>query len=160
MVEKRYNYQLMSETFKLYRLQQTDSQMDRIRARLQEIETALSNDEALRQAEGKVAQVAQVLQEKKKTLQRAEQIVSDQRRKIELTETALYGGKVRNPKELQDLQKESASLKRYLVVLEDNLLEAMMALEEAELEEQSASAALAITRSEFEQQNKIGRAHV
>ena len=143
----------MSETFKLYRLQQTDSQIDRIRARLQEIEKTLRNDETLRQAEGKVAQAAQELQDKKKALQRTEQIVSDQRRKIELTEAALYGGKVRNPKELQDLQKESASLKRYLTVLEDNQLEAMLALEEAEAAEKAASVILETSRGDFQQQH-------
>ncbi len=55
-----------------------------------------------------------------------------QKVKIEQTEATLYGGKVRNPKELQDLQNEAAALKRYLAVLEDRQLEQMIALEDVE----------------------------
>jgi len=39
---------------------------------------------------------------------------------------------VRNPKELQDLQEEAASLRRYLAVLEDRQLQAMMQSEDGE----------------------------
>jgi predicted nucleic acid-binding Zn-ribbon protein len=71
-------------------------------------------------------------------MQRAENEVKAQRLKIEQTESTLYGGKVRNPKELQDLQNETAALKRYLGTLEDRQLEQMIAYEEAEGEYQLA----------------------
>jgi predicted nucleic acid-binding Zn-ribbon protein len=49
---------------------------------------------------------------------------------------------VHNPKELQDLQKDVASLKRHLSTLEERQLEVMVEVESAERELQSARAAL------------------
>ena len=121
----------MSSPFKLYRLQQTDNQIDRRDTRVAEIEVALKDDEVLKRGIRTVQSAEQELKELRKALQRAEDNVSGQRVKIEQSEVTLYGGKVKNPKELQDLQNEAAALKRYLGVLEDQLLEAMLAEEEA-----------------------------
>jgi predicted nucleic acid-binding Zn-ribbon protein len=121
----------MSSPFKLYRLQQTDNQIDRRAARVAEIEVALKDDETLKRGSRTVQSAEQELKELRKALQRAEDNVSGQRVKIEHTEATLYSGKVKNPKELQDLQNEAAALKRYLGVLEDRQLEAMLAEEEA-----------------------------
>jgi predicted nucleic acid-binding Zn-ribbon protein len=52
--------------------------------------------------------------------------------KIEQAESSLYGGAVRNPKELQDLQNEVASLKRHLVTLEEREIESMQRAEAGE----------------------------
>ncbi len=52
--------------------------------------------------------------------------------KSQTTEQQLYSGKVRNPKELQDMQQEIAALKNWHGELENRLLEAMVAVEEAE----------------------------
>jgi uncharacterized protein len=138
---------IMSQAFKLYRLQQLDSQLDRIHARLREIEIALTEAEELHQAEALAKQADAELQTARKALRKAEEAVKDQRIKIGTTEGALYGGKVRNPKELQDLQHESAALKRYLVVLEDRQLEAMMGEDEAAGMEQSALASLELVQA-------------
>jgi predicted nucleic acid-binding Zn-ribbon protein len=119
----------MSEPFKLYRLQQIDSQIDQINNRLKAIETALNSDQTVRRAQKIVEQSQDALSREQKNLRSAEHDVHAQRVKIEQSESTLYGGKVRNPKELQDLQNEVASLKRYLSVLEDRLLEAMITVE-------------------------------
>jgi predicted nucleic acid-binding Zn-ribbon protein len=144
----------MSQPFKLYRLQQMDSQLDQVRARLEQIESALSEDAALRRAQDEADQAAQALEKERKGLRHAEENVRDQRLKIEQTESTLYGGKVRNPKELQDLQNEVAALKRYLSVLEDRQLEAMLAIEEAEAIESTAGVALEQVRAQLEKQNR------
>jgi predicted nucleic acid-binding Zn-ribbon protein len=49
-----------------------------------------------------------------------------------LTEKSLYSGKIQNPKELQELQNEIASLKRLMAGLEDKQLEVMLEVEESE----------------------------
>jgi predicted nucleic acid-binding Zn-ribbon protein len=121
----------MSSPFKLYRLQQTDSQIDRDTAQVAEIERTLKDDEVLKRGSRSVQSAEQELKGHRKALQRAEDNVSAQRVKIEQTEATLYSGKVKNPKELQDKQNEAAALNRYLVVLEDRQLEAMLAEEEA-----------------------------
>jgi hypothetical protein len=116
----------MSRPFKLYRLQQIDSQLDWIHTRLLEIEAALADDAALRQASEAAQQSETAHQDALKALRQAEENVRQQRLKIEQNETSLYGGKIRNPKELKDLENEVAALKRYLSVLEDRQLEAML----------------------------------
>lgn len=121
----------MSRSFKLYRLQQIDSQIDWLQARLKEIEKALKEDLALRQATQKAEEAEKAHQQARKALHSAEDEVREQHIKIEQSEATLYSGKVRNPKELQDMQNEVASLKRYLEVLEDRQLDAMLSEEEA-----------------------------
>ena len=148
---ERGNIKSMSSPFKLYRLQQTDSQIDHRTARVAEIEVALKDDEALIQATRTVQIAKQELKDFRKALQRAEDNVSVQRVKIEQSEATLYGGKVKNPKELQDLQNEAAALKRYLGVLEDQQLEAMLAEEEAASQYDSAVHKLGKEQSRYNQ---------
>jgi len=137
----------MAQSFKLYRLQQLDSHLDRTRARLEEVHQGLNDAHELHQAENQYKLAEVELQTMRKSLQKAEQAVKDQRIKIEMTEAALYGGKVRNPKELQDLQNESAALKRYLVILEDRQLEAMLNEEETQTNSLKVKAALELAQA-------------
>ena len=132
----------MSQPFKLFRLQQIDSQIDKIQVRLREIDSILQQDELLREAQAQLAEMERLLEKGRKALRTAEENVHTQRLKIEQTEASLYGGKIRNPKELQDLQNEAASLKRYRSVLEDQQLDAMIAVEEAEAAQNAAASEL------------------
>jgi predicted nucleic acid-binding Zn-ribbon protein len=143
----------MSLSFKLYRLQQIDSQLDRARARLREIDTALSEDQAIRQAKARLQEAEEELRSNRKLLRQAEDAVQEQRLKIEQTEATLYSGRVRNPKELQDMQNEAAALKRYRIVLEDRQLEAMIAVEEMEAVQKTASSDLETVVSQFAKQH-------
>lgn len=122
----------MSQPFKLYRLQQVDSLLDQARARLQSIDNILKNDSALKAAQARLEASEIKLRDTRRELHRAEEETRAQGIKKEQTEAALYGGKVHNPKELQDLQKESASLSRLIETLEERQLEQMIAVEEAE----------------------------
>lgn len=140
----------MSRPFKLYRLQQLDSQLDWIHTRLLEIEAALQNDADLQQAIEASQQSENAHQAALKALRRAEENVQQQRLKIEQNESSLYGGKIRNPKELKDLENEVASLKRYLSVLEDRQLEAMVIEEDAQANYKLATEALEKARADFE----------
>ena len=132
----------MSAALGLYRLQQVDSQMDQIHGRLKAIQETLQNDGELRAA----MEAFSVSENEFKTAERAFKStgadVEKQRIKIEQAESSLYGGKVSNPKELQDLQLDVASLKKHLVTLENIELEAMGALENAEQATQTAKSQL------------------
>jgi len=141
----------MSSPFKLYRLQQTDNQIDRCDTRVAEIERALKDDEALKRGARTVQNTEQELNNFRKDLRRAEDNVNGQRVKIEQTEATLYSGKVKNPKELQDLQNEAAALKRYLGVLEERQLEAMYAEEEAASQYDNAVHKLGKEQSRYNQ---------
>ena len=129
----------MSAALGIYRLQVLDSRMDEIRGRLEEIRITLENDEDLRKAKDQVSKIDTAHKLALEKLKRAEAEVEKQKVKIEQTEVSLYSGNIKNPKELQDLQNESASLKRYLETLEERQLEAML---EEEAKEQSKQAAL------------------
>jgi predicted nucleic acid-binding Zn-ribbon protein len=105
---------------------------------LEEIATILADNAALNTALMEAEATAEAMASAQKELRRAEQTTQSQRDKIRQTETRLYSGAVKNPKELEDLQNEAAALKRYLAVLEDRQLDAMLVLDEAESDAQAA----------------------
>ena len=143
----------MSQVVTLFRLQKIDTRRDQIAARLVEIEKTLSEDLALIQAQQQCAEADQSVVQHRHTLELAEDAVQAQNIKIEEGEAALYGGRIQNPKELQDLQNDVASLKRYLATLEDQQLEAMVALDEAETRHSAASSALQQAQARSESQH-------
>jgi predicted nucleic acid-binding Zn-ribbon protein len=144
----------MSAALGLYRLQQVDSQIDQIQARLQIIQQTLDNDVALRGATEGFAAAEEKHRQAERALKLTETDVEKQRIKIEQTESSLYGGRVQNPKELQDLQMDVASLKRHLQTLEERELEAMIAVEDAEKDLQTAKTTLEQVQSNVKTQNK------
>jgi len=128
----------MSRPHSLYRLQEIDIALDRNFARLEEIKSILEDSEEIRKAKLGVANATATLKSNQSVLGSAEHKVEMQRSKIVETEKMLYGGTVTNPKELQDLQMEAESLKRYLSTLEDRLLDEMVVIEQAELDLETA----------------------
>ncbi len=122
----------MSQISNLFRLQQIDSKLDTARITLQNVEKELSNNSLILEAQQKLEETEQRYLIEIKNQRDSENKSYDVRVKIELSEASLYGGKITNPKELQDLQNEVASLKRLITTLEDYELEAMMAVEQAE----------------------------
>jgi len=132
----------MNQTLSLYRLQQIDLQIDRLQARLHSIQEILEDDAEMRQLNEQSLAVESRCQAEQQALKQAEEDVQSQHIKIEQTQSSLYGAKYHSPKELQDLQNDVASLKRYLVVLEDRQIEAMMASETVEADLLSAQAKL------------------
>jgi len=145
----------MSQSFKLFRLQQFDSILDKGQIRILEIDKQIADDLELRLSQGKMERAQRNKYEAEKNLRLAEENVKEQRIKIERSQAALYGGKVINPKELQDLQHESEALKRYLETLEDLQLEAMLEQDEAESQVSAAERAQAETEDKVAAQNKL-----
>jgi uncharacterized protein len=126
----------MSQTLSLFRLQQVDSQIDRLQGRLKETQRILEDDSAIRKLKEEVETAETRCKETNQDLLKAERNVQDQIIKIEQTQSSLYGTKTHSPKELQDLQNDVAALKRYLNTLEDLQLDAMQASENAEADQQ------------------------
>jgi uncharacterized protein len=139
----------MHQAFNLFRLQQIDTQIDQTQASLAEINRLLAGDEAVRAASQSIEESGKALHQCQQNLKQMEFAVREQQIKIGQSEAALYGGRIHNPKELQDLQKEIASLKKHLATLEDQQLEAMLAVEEAETREQAAQEALSQAKASF-----------
>lgn len=143
----------MSASLNLYRLQLVDSRMDKISARLDEIRRTLENDKELRRAKEQIDETEAAHKLTLQTLKLAEEEVGKQKVKIEQSEASLYSGAVKNPKELQDLQNEAASLKRYLGTLEERQLEAMLEEEAAEQANQTTLHKLEKVRTHLADQN-------
>ena len=143
----------MSAALGLYRLQQVDGQIDQVQARQKWIRDTLQNDARLRAATQAGAAAEATFKEASQRLKQSEADVEKQRTKIEQTEASLYGGSIRNPKELQDLQKDIVSLKKYLEVLEERQLEAMLTAETAQQELDAAMSELEQTQIKVNVQN-------
>ena len=122
----------MSQISNLFRLQQIDSQLDTANSKLLSIEKVLVDNLSILFAQQLVLQAEEHHKLISKQLRDAEDKSYEIRIKIELAEASLYGGKIQNPKELQELQNEIASLKRFMINLEDKQLEAMMEVEDSE----------------------------
>ena len=144
----------MSHSLTLYRLQQTDTQTDRLQARLKIIQQTLEDDGELQQAKERAEKAEAGFGSAQRVLHQTENAVRDQRIKIEQTESSLYSGTVRNPKELQDLQNDVASLKRHLATLEDRQLEAMLAFDDASAAHKASQADMQLITAKSLQKNQ------
>ena len=144
----------MSASLGLYRLQQVDRQIDRVRSQLDTIRQALENDAELREVLKQVESSQTEDHRARHDLKNVEAEAESQKIKIEHAESSLYGGRVQNPKELQDLQKDVASLKKHLVILEERELEAMIKAESTENNLQSAKTKLELVQARLGNEHK------
>lgn len=128
-----YGYnQGMAHIQLLYSLQQLDDEIRRNAARLDEIHRLLANDEAVRKAKIRALKGKALLKRTKQELSNIETEVQAQQIKLEQNQNTLYGGKVQNPRELQDLQREAEAVQRRIAQLEEKQLQAMETVEKAE----------------------------
>jgi uncharacterized protein len=138
----------MSQAFHLLQLQKIDTPLGQYNLRLSAIEAELLQNSVLQEAlQARDASLAQ-LEAARKSIRKIEDQVQTLRIKIETSEASLYGGKIRNPKELQDLQMEIASLKRFLSELEDLQLDAMIKVEQSEADAVSAEKGLVAAQAQ------------
>ena len=121
----------MSRSKTLYQLQQYDTDLDMSYRRIEEIDTIVSDTKDLEKLRNVQEKHKQVFENKQESLRLAELQVEEQISKIKQSEDKLYSGVITNPKELEDLQLESQSLKKYLAVLEERQLEKMLDSEQA-----------------------------
>lgn len=142
----------MNQANLLFRLQMIDSEIDQIRKRLAEIEKTIKADKTIARAKQNLQKRDEVLEDARRPLRKIEDSVVTLRIKIETTENVLYGGKGRNPKELQDLQSENESLKRRMAALEEEQLEAMIIIEQAEHDQKTAAKELSQAEAQFASQ--------
>ncbi len=124
----------MSRASSLFNLQNIDQRLDAIERRRQAIEQELGDSERLAATKQRLAQVQADLVTTRSETHAADQAAEAQKDKIARNQQALYGGNVQNPKELEDLQRESGALQGHLETLEERLLEAMVKLEDTEAE--------------------------
>jgi predicted nucleic acid-binding Zn-ribbon protein len=128
----------MHRTEQLYHLQCTDSEFDRLTRRLREIKASLGETEELRQARADLQAAEKTLNRRRARLRHLELENASLADKLKANEQRLYGGAVRNPKELTGLQGENEYLQRRKSQLEDVILEVMIEVEENQEQAHSA----------------------
>ncbi|MEZ5380844.1 MAG: C4-type zinc ribbon domain-containing protein [Microthrixaceae bacterium] len=128
----------------LLALQALDTAADQLRHRLDTLPERAEVDAATlaeRQAAETLAALDEIRHGHARDLKRLEDEAASITAHIEEVEGTLYGGTVRAPKELTDLQSEMNSLKRHRRDVEDQELDVMEQLEPLDAEREKAKAA-------------------
>jgi predicted nucleic acid-binding Zn-ribbon protein len=132
----------MSQIDLLYRLQQIDDEIRAGKKRLTVVVRSQKETEELLAARQRAESSAAQLREHRATQADLNLALKSLNAKAQSSERRLYSGTVKNPKELEDLQNELESLSRRRSSLEDELLEAMILVEEAQEEDTAAQISL------------------
>jgi predicted nucleic acid-binding Zn-ribbon protein len=125
---------LVSTVRQLYQLQLVDSEWEERSQRLALVEERLGESGDLIRAREAVVETKDSLSALRAQLRALELDVAAVAAKLKQNQDRLYGGRVRNPKELSNLQDEAAALRRRRSELEDEQLELMITIEEEEAE--------------------------
>ena len=120
----------MNQRTFLYQLQLLDLELDKNEKRLSEIKKILSFSDDVKKIENEIA----AIETEKRTHSQKLKKVSDEAEliqdKIKKSEQSLYDGSIKNPKELQSVNSEIASLKNRLSSLDEQQLEIMFLVED------------------------------
>jgi uncharacterized protein len=133
----------MTSATDLLGLQEIDLNRDSRRAVIADIDSRLGETEELLAARERLREAEEGLDRLRKRQKGLDDQLEDLDTRIKSLEEKLYGGSIRNPKELSDLQKEVGHLKGRRSSLDDQSLSNMDAIE-------TASAAATEVRKEVE----------
>ncbi len=136
----------MSQIRALYRLQKIDLEIDQRLQRIEAIAALLEQDEALRAAQAQVTALQETLRPKETRTADINLELQTVTNQIKQLSERLYSGKVRNPRELEDVEHKLAERQRRRERLEDALLELMIETEDLQSELAQANAHLANVR--------------
>lgn len=138
----------------LFRLQKLDTKKDQVAQEIKLLEIKMNDDQIVIRAQAAYDQAEANCETAKLNLRQLEDLVQAQKIKIEQSESTLYSGTVKNPKELQDIQSEIASLKMHLSHLEDQQLEILIQIEDFETAQQNKKGILDHALQEKENEKK------
>jgi predicted nucleic acid-binding Zn-ribbon protein len=124
---------LTSQATLLYRLQTIDLAITQRQNRLNEIEKTLGANQEVIEAQQRVEAADQNLAPWQSRSRNLDLEIKSIDQKIQSTQQSLYSGTVKNPKELRDMETEIESLRRRQGQLEDEMLEAMVRVEEGQV---------------------------
>jgi len=120
----------MSLPEQLHKLQQIDLDLQRKQQELDEAKNRLGDNKALVAAESRLSSEKEQLADLRTSQKTSEWELEDLQEKARQTNSKLYGGTTKNPKELVNLEKEAAMLKSQISRKEDPLLGLMSQAEE------------------------------
>jgi len=122
----------MNIGFQLFQLQEIDTGLDNTQRRIIEIDNLINNDKSIIKAQNNLEEARTQLSANNNEYNAISNDIQTKKIKISQSESSLYNGSVRNPKELQDLQMEISSIKKAIENLEEVLLEAMICVDQSE----------------------------
>jgi len=120
----------MNSPAQLYKLQHIDQELHGRQQELDEIEAQLNDDESLARVKSRLALENAQLEDTQKRQKEAEWVLEELQQKAERINDKLYGGKVKNPKELVNLDLESKEISKNIHKKEDELLQLMSEAED------------------------------
>lgn len=144
----------MSRISALFDLQQTDSRIDAINSRILYLEQLLADTARLDSARQAVDEAEAALVTARSRLKELEDAAQKQQQHANDLETKLYGGQIKGNKEMAAAQHEIETFRQRKKETDDQTVEAMVGLEEAEADFRAAKEKLAQTEKEGE----LGRA--
>ena len=140
----------MSDLQLLHQLQELDLQIEAQNRALREIETVLGDSDELAAALSRVKQLQDLLHDQQRQVRELEWSAEEIGRHAREDEEKLYGGKIRNPKELDGLQRDLEQRKARRREVEDHELQLMADVEATQAELQRAQDDLTVVRDAFE----------
>lgn len=144
----------MSQARALYRVQGFELAVIERTKRIKEINVLLEDNEIVQEAQKDFDRTQTKLNDALKLFKDMELQIDGVVNKQKATESRLYSGNVKNPKELQDMQNEVDSLKRRHSELDDQLLELMVVRDEAQSEFDEAETNLAEITADWEAEHQ------
>jgi predicted nucleic acid-binding Zn-ribbon protein len=138
----------------LYALQEIDSAVEATKASLTAVEEQLGESEELIAARQAVEEGRDALEDVSKQQRELEWQVDDLRSRLSDVEGKLYGGSVRNPKELGGMQDEANILRGQLRRREDELLDLMVRVEDGQTALREAGESLTEVEERWRQDQK------
>ena len=145
----------MSVLGQLYRLQLTDSEWDEKSQRLAEVAQSLGVSDEVVHAREEVAEAERALQDSRVKMRALELEAGSLEARLKANQERMYGGKVRNPKELSGLSDEAKSLRRRRTEAEDVELELMLLAEAQEAGLAERRARLRQTEATWQEQQAV-----
>lgn len=119
----------MSVVKRIFELQQVESSLSLLEKQLAEIHNRLSHNDNYERAGELYKAARQKLLELEKQNKQSEAEAEELRKTVRGLEDKLYGGKVKNPKELMGYEQELEILKKKLNRMDDDILDIMEKIE-------------------------------
>lgn len=144
----------------LWKLQEIDTALDARRGSLADAEAALGETEEQVALRERVEQLRASMRSAEASQKDIELEADDLREKVRPLEEKLYSGKIKNPKELSDLQADIDQMKRHLSAIEDRDLEALSLVESTQSELRAAEEELARIEADWQREQEELRARI
>lgn len=141
-----------SSARQLHDLQELDLQLDALKQDLNTVVRQLRDDLGVGEAQAQVQQLQQHLKHLRVTQHEVEIEAQGSEAKIKSVQQKLYGGSIRNPRELKGLEDDLNYLQRSHSQIEDRALEVMAQVEDMEAQLHQAQQTLAQRQQALEEQ--------